>query len=158
MSNRKALAVTKIDRMLQERGHRTGKNRSARPIVFASKRQGSLLFCVDYCKLNAVTIHDLYPLHRMDGCINSQCDAQFVQTLHASSGYWQAEIDEHKREKTALQATVACVNLFGCHLIYKTPLPPSKRLWALYYRLWNGSRHLYTWKTLSFFRKPLVIM
>lgn len=36
----------------------TGATESVEPIVFPSKKEGSLHFCVDYRKLNAVTVPD----------------------------------------------------------------------------------------------------
>lgn len=68
------------------------------PIVFAPKKDGTLRFCVDYRTLNNVTIHDSYPLRRMDECIDSMGEGRIFSTLAANSGYWQVEIDEKGRK------------------------------------------------------------
>ena len=57
-------------------------------------------FCVDYRKLNAVTVRDSYPLRRMDEGIDSLGDATFLTTLDCISGYWEVEIAEEDRDKT----------------------------------------------------------
>ena len=72
----------------------------ASPIVFVPKKDGELRFCIDYRKLNAMTVRDSYPIPRMDECIDSLGDATLFTTLDANSGYWQVEIDPADRDKT----------------------------------------------------------
>lgn len=70
-------------------------------IVVVPKKDGTLRICVDYRKLNALTIRDSYPIPHMEECINSLGDATMFSTLDATSGFWQAEIAEEDRDKTA---------------------------------------------------------
>lgn len=39
--------------------------------MFSPKNAGSIKYCVDYCHLSAVTGRDLFPLQRIDECINA---------------------------------------------------------------------------------------
>ena len=73
----------------------------AAPVLFAPKKDGKLRFCIDYRKLNGMTVRDSYPLPRMDECIDSLGDAQIFTTLDAYSGYWQMPIRPQDRPKTA---------------------------------------------------------
>ena len=71
----------------------------ASPVVFIPKKDGTMRFCVDYRKLNAVTFRDSYPLPRMDEWIDPLGDATVFTTLDCNSGYWQVDIAEEDRHK-----------------------------------------------------------
>ena len=42
----------------------------ASAIVMVTKKDGSIRFCVDYRKLNGLTLRDSYPLPRIDDCLD----------------------------------------------------------------------------------------
>lgn len=62
---------------------------------------GPLCICVDYRKLNSVTVRDTYPLLQMDECIDSVGDFTENTTLDANSRYWQGPIAGNDRDKRA---------------------------------------------------------
>lgn len=72
----------------------------AAPIVLI-KKDGSWRFCVDYRKLNSAMHKDAYPLPCIEESLTSLKGAQWYSTLDLASGYWQVEVDERDREKTA---------------------------------------------------------
>ena len=57
-------------------------------------------FCVDYWKINAVTVKDAYPLPRNDDTLDSLSGSHWFPTLDLASGYWQVELDEITKEKS----------------------------------------------------------
>jgi Reverse transcriptase (RNA-dependent DNA polymerase) len=71
------------------------------PVVLVPKPYGTMRFCIDYRKLNTVTENDFYALPRVDDCLDSLGDARYFSTLYANCGYWQIDVDEADREKTA---------------------------------------------------------
>ena len=51
--------------------------------------------------MNAVTKKDVYPLPRIDDTIDRLQGASYFSSIDLASGYWQIEVDEKDREKTA---------------------------------------------------------
>lgn len=73
----------------------------ASPAVLVRKKDGSNRFCVDYRKVNSVTRKDAYPLPRIDETLDTLAGSKWFTTLDLISGYWQVEMSEKDKEKTA---------------------------------------------------------
>ena len=70
-------------------------------MILVQKKDGSLCFCVDYHKVNSVTRKDADPLPRIDDTLDTLAGSSWFTTLDPFSGYWQLEVAENDREKTA---------------------------------------------------------
>jgi len=99
------LESEEVQRMLKAGVIEPAISEWASPVVLVPKPDGKMRFCVDYRKLNAITVRDTYPLPRMDECIDSLGDATLFSTLDCNSGYWQIPVSPEDIEKTT----------FTCH-------------------------------------------
>jgi hypothetical protein len=99
--NRRKIIEENINEMLKEKIISPSNSPWASPVVLAPKKDGSFRFCIDYRKLNAVTIRDAYPIPRVDDTLDALEEAQFISTVDLRSGYWQVEMDPKSQAMTA---------------------------------------------------------
>ena len=77
----------------------------ASPVVLVQKKDGTTRFCIDYRKLNYATRKDAYPLPRIDMTQDALHGSQWFTTLDLLSGYWQVQVEDDDKEKTAFCTT-----------------------------------------------------
>ena len=73
----------------------------AAPVVLVRKKDGTIRYCIDYRKLNDVTKKDSYPLPRIDDSLDVLGKANYFSTLDLASGYWQIQLTDEAKEKSA---------------------------------------------------------
>ena len=74
----------------------------ASPVVLVTKKDGSTRFCVDYRRLNDLTVKDAYPLPWIDDSLDALNGGRWFNTMDLMSGYyWQIMMDPAAVEKTA---------------------------------------------------------
>ena len=73
-------------------------------VVLVTKKDGSKRLCIDNRQLNAATLKDAYPLPRIDDTLDALSGAKWFSTLDMTSGYWQVQLDEQAKQKSAFIA------------------------------------------------------
>ena len=94
-----------VDEMLQAKVIEKSRSPWSFPVVLVTKRDGSNRFCIDYRSLNNITKNNSFPLPMIDDLLATLGKAKYFSKLDQKSGYWQVELDEKDKEKTA----------FTCH-------------------------------------------
>ena len=97
----KPVVEEQVQEMLQNDVIEPSKSPWASPIVLVKKKDGSWRFCIDFRKLNEVTIKDAYPLPQVNDLIDTLSGHKYFTTLDLASGYWQVPMEESSQEKTA---------------------------------------------------------
>lgn len=70
-------------------------------IVLVTRPGKEPRFCLDYRRLNEVTVKDSHALPRIDETLDALNGLQWFSTLDLKSGYWQVPIAQKDRCKTA---------------------------------------------------------
>ena len=92
---------TQVEKLMKQGFVRPSTSPWAAPVLFASKKDGGLRFCVDYRAINKMTNKNSYPLPRVDGLLDEVGQAQYFSVIDLRSGYHQIRIAEEDIPKTA---------------------------------------------------------
>jgi len=71
------------------------------PLCFVRKKDNQIQVCIDYRRLNEVTKKNAHPLPSINDCLESLGGNNYFSCLDLMSGFYQIEMNENDREKTA---------------------------------------------------------
>ena len=102
-----------LQEMLALDAIRVSQSPYASPVVLIRKPNGQIRFCINFRKLNSKTKRDAYALPRINEMFDSLYSARWFSSLDIKSAYWQVEVEEADKEKTAF--TVGPLGFYECN-------------------------------------------
>lgn len=101
-SHSEQLIKTHETQKLLERGQIEESNSPwSSPVVLVKKKDKTMRFCIDYRRLNNITIKDAFPLPRIDEIFDQLTHATYYTKFDFKSGYFQVPLSKEDRPKTA---------------------------------------------------------
>lgn len=98
---KKEILKKEINKLLAEGIIEECESPYASPVVLIPKPNGTIRLCIDYRKLNAITVPDSYPLPRMDDLLHEARPTSFMSTIDLRAGYHQVKVNPADQDKTA---------------------------------------------------------
>ena len=71
------------------------------PVVRIPKKDGMVRFCIDYRKLNAITVYEPEPMPDPQVLFSELTKSNFFSKIDLSKGYWQIPLAQEAKNKTA---------------------------------------------------------
>jgi hypothetical protein len=75
----------------------------ASPVLLVNKKDGSWRFCVDYRKLNDMTVKNRFPMPLVEEVLDELAGTHFFTILDLTAGYHQIRMGEIDEFKTAFK-------------------------------------------------------
>ncbi len=110
--HKKKVVQSELEAMLEMRVIEESHSDWASPIALVPKTDGSVPFCVDYRKVNAVSKFDAYPMPRVDELLDRLGTARIYSTLDLTKGYWQIPLSPLSKEKSAFTTPFRITPIF----------------------------------------------
>ncbi|KAK2422360.1 hypothetical protein QL285_032900 [Trifolium repens] len=92
-----------LEELLEKKFIRPSVSLWGAPVLLVKKKDGSMRLCIDYRRLNQVTIKNRYPLPRIDDLMDELVGACVFSKIDLRSGYHQIRVKAEDIPKTAFR-------------------------------------------------------
>ena len=82
-----------VEEMLDAKMIKHSKSPFSSPVRLVNKKDGKIRVCVDYRKVNALTVKDSYPIPRIEVLFSFLTFATVFTVLDLTSGYYQVPME-----------------------------------------------------------------
>lgn len=93
-----------VKKMLSAGVIRPSQSPYAHEVVLVKKKTGDWRFCIDFRRLNDMTIADEHPLPRIQDLVRSIRNSKYFVALDLRSGYWQVLMEDNSIPFTAFRS------------------------------------------------------
>ena len=93
-----------LDTWLRQGIIRPSQSPYASQVVIVQKKSREIHLCVDYQKLNSITVRDAFPLPRIDEALQVVHSSNWFSSFDLAQGYLQLAMEESDIKKTAFRA------------------------------------------------------
>lgn len=90
-----------VDELLEKDIVRESESEYSSPVLLVRKKNGEQRLCIDYRKLNSLTVKENQPLPRIDDQIDKLQSGNYFTSLDLKSGYYQVPLEESSKRFTA---------------------------------------------------------
>lgn len=100
--------------MIQDEIIEECKSPWCRPIVLVPKKAAEpYCLCVDYRKLNSITVSDYYPMPEHEELLHIAKRTPYMSTTDLNSGFWQVPVAEEDRHNTCFTSPFGIYRFLG---------------------------------------------
>ena len=90
-----------VEKMLEADVIEKSSSPYSSPVVLVKKPDGTIRFCVDYRKLNRITVFDAEPMPSAEDIYAKLSGDKYFSKIDLRKGYWQIKMDAASKDKTA---------------------------------------------------------
>ena len=94
-----------LDTWLRQGIIRPSQSPYASQVVIVRKKSGEIHLCMDYRKLNSITVRDAFPLPRINEALQAVHSSNWFSSFDLAQGYLQLAMEESDIKKTAFRAS-----------------------------------------------------
>ena len=98
---------SQVDQMVESGLISPSAGNWASPVVLVHKKDGNWRFCIDYQKLNAVTIKQSMPTTSIADALDIMSGKRYFSSIDLCSGFFQVEMHPDSREKSGFITQIA---------------------------------------------------
>ena len=113
-----------IETMLEQEIIRLSSSPYCSPITVVSKPARNIRLCIDFRKLNSITIFDYEPIPQMDEMVTRITKAKYFTKPDLTKGYWQIPLKESCKQYTVFQTSLGLMEFN--YLVYQLQLEHFK--------------------------------
>ena len=93
---------------------RLSKSPYASQVELVYTKSGEICLCIDYQKLNSITVRDAFPLPQIDKALQAVNSSNWFTSLDLTQGYLQLAMEDGDIQETAFRASSSGLYEFTC--------------------------------------------